>query len=113
MEQGTRTSKGGNRLTSRRDADGDGIYEGRAVFAENLNAPYGLALTGNRLYVANQDALVRFDYQPGQIRASGPPVTVTPLPAEINHHWTKALTASPDGRYLYVGIASQDRKRVV
>jgi len=104
--KGTTDVKGGDRLTLLRDADGDGTYEGRAVFAENLNAPYGLALVGNRLYVANQDALVRFDYQLGQIRASGPPVEVTKLPSEINHHWTKALTASPDGRYLYVGIGS-------
>jgi glucose/arabinose dehydrogenase len=76
------------------------------VFAENLNAPYGLALVDGRLYVANQDALVRFDYRDGQTRASGPPVTVTPLPSAINHHWTKALAASPDGRFLYVGIGS-------
>ncbi|MGZ9114976.1 MAG: sorbosone dehydrogenase family protein, partial [Brevundimonas sp.] len=55
---------------------------------------------------ANQDALVRFDYRDGQIRASGPPVTITNLPSAINHHWTKALTASPDGRFLYVGIGS-------
>lgn len=106
MEQGTSPAKSGDRLTLLRDANGDGTYEGRTVFAENLNAPYGLALVGNRLYVANQDALVRFDYQPGQTRAAGPPVVVTPLPAEINHHWTKALTASPDGRFLYVGIGS-------
>jgi glucose/arabinose dehydrogenase len=63
-------------------------------------------LAGGRLYVANQDALVRFDYVPGQIRAAGPPVKVTDLPSEINHHWTKALAASPDGRFLYVGIGS-------
>lgn len=106
MSKGTSPVKGGDRLTLLRDANGDGTYEGRTVFAENLNAPYGLALAGNYLYVANQDALVRFDYRPGQIRASGPPVTVTPLPAEINHHWTKALAASPDGRFLYVGIGS-------
>lgn len=105
-KQGTTSVEGGDRLTLLRDADGDGTYEGRAVFAENLNAPYGLALAGNRLYVANQDALVRFDYAPGQIRASGPPVKVTDLPSEINHHWTKALAASPDGRFLYVGIGS-------
>jgi glucose/arabinose dehydrogenase len=97
---------GGNRLTLLRDSNGDGTYEGRTVFAENLNAPYGLALVGSNLYVANQDALVRFDYQPGQTRASGPPVKVTDLPSAINHHWTKALTASPDGRFLYVGIGS-------
>ena len=105
-KKGTSAVKGGDRLTLLRDADGDGTYEGRAVFAENLNAPYGLALVGGRIYVANQDALVRFDYRPGQIRAAQPPVTVTALPAEINHHWTKALAASPDGRFLYVGIGS-------
>ncbi len=71
-----RPVKGGDRLTLLRDADGDGTYEGRWVFAENLNAPYGLALIGNRLYVANQDALVRFDYQHGQTRGRAPPVTV-------------------------------------
>jgi glucose/arabinose dehydrogenase len=104
--KGTSDSKSGNRLTLLRDADGDGVYEGRTVFADKLNAPYGLALVGGRLYVANQDALVRFDYRPGQTRASGPPATVTELPSRINHHWTKSLAASPDGRFLYVGIGS-------
>jgi len=69
-------------------------------------APYGIALVGGHLYVANQDALVRFDYEVGQTRASGPPVTVTALPSKINHHWTKALAASSDGQFLYVGIGS-------
>jgi glucose/arabinose dehydrogenase len=76
------------------------------VFADHLNAPYGLALVGDQLYVANQDALVRFDYRDGQTRASGPPVKVTDLPSFMNHHWTKALAASADGRFLYVGIGS-------
>jgi len=104
--KGTTQVKSGNRLTLLRDADGDGTYEGRTIFADKLNAPYGMALVGDQLYVANQDALVRFAYRPGQTRASGPPVTVTELPAQINHHWTKSLTASPDGRLLYVGIGS-------
>ena len=104
--RGTTSVESGDRLTLLRDSDGDGRYEGRTIFAEDLNAPYGLALVGNQLYVANQDALVRFDYRPGQIRANAPPVTVTNLPSAINHHWTKALTASPDGRFLYVGIGS-------
>jgi glucose/arabinose dehydrogenase len=104
--QGTSPVASGDRLTLLRDGDGDGIYEGRTVFADNLNAPYGLALVGDRLYVANQDALVRFEYREGQTEASGPPVTITELPSAINHHWTKALTASADGRFLYVGIGS-------
>ena len=104
--KGTSPVKGGNRLTLLRDADGDGKYELKTVFAEDLNAPYGLALVDGQLYVGNQDALVRFDYQDGQTKASGAPVKVTDLPSAINHHWTKALAASPDGRHLYVGIGS-------
>ena len=104
--KGTTSVKGGDRVTLLRDADGDGAYEGRSVFAENLNAPYGLALVNGTLYVANQDSLVRFSYRDGQIRASGPPSKVTDLPSAINHHWTKSLAASLDGRFLYVGIGS-------
>lgn len=104
--KGTTPVKGGNRLTLLRDADGDGSYELKTTFAENLNAPYGLALVNNNLYVANQDALVRFNYREGQTEADGPPTKITDLPSEINHHWTKALTASADGRFLYVGIGS-------
>ncbi|OHE83075.1 MAG: sorbosone dehydrogenase [Lysobacterales bacterium RIFOXYD1_FULL_69_11] len=104
--QGNTSVESGDRLTLLGDRDGDGEYELQTVFADDLNAPYGLALVDNRLYVANQDALVRFDYREGQTRASGPPEKVADLPSEINHHWTKAMTASPDGRYLYVGIGS-------
>jgi glucose/arabinose dehydrogenase len=104
--KGTSPVKGGNRLTLLRDADGDGNYELNTTFADGLDAPYGLALVGNRLYVANQDALVRFDYVDGQTKAAGPPMPVTDLPSALNHHWTKALTASADGRFLYVGIGS-------
>lgn len=104
--QGTTSVQSGNRLTLLRDADGDGRYEEQTTFAENLNAPYGLALIDDALYVANQDALVRFEYEEGQTQASGPPEVVTQLPDEINHHWTKAMTASADGEFLYVGIGS-------
>ena len=104
--KGNTSVKSGDRLTLLRDADGNGSYEINTVFAADLNAPYGMALVGDALYVANQDALVRFAYRPGQTRASGPPATVTELPSAINHHWTKALAASPDGRLLYVGIGS-------
>ncbi|MES2712231.1 MAG: PQQ-dependent sugar dehydrogenase, partial [Pseudomonadota bacterium] len=97
---------GGNRLTLLRDADGDGVYERRGIFASGLNAPYGLALVDGSLYVANQDALVRFDYADGQTEAAGPPRVIARLPSVVNHHWTKSLAASRDGRLLYVGIGS-------
>ncbi len=105
-KQGKSSVKGGDRLTLLRDGDSDGTYETREVFADNLNAPYGLALIDGALYVANQDSLVRFDYRDGQTRASGPPTQITELPSAINHHWTKAMTASADGRFLFVGIGS-------
>src|SRR5690606_159032 len=73
--RGTSPVEGGNRLTLLRDADGDGTYETSTVFAEDLDAPYGLALVDGDLYVANQDALVRFDYEEGQTKANGPPET--------------------------------------
>ncbi|OJA06915.1 sorbosone dehydrogenase family protein [Halomonas sp. QHL1] len=104
-DQGNTTVESGNRLTLLRDENGDGNYE-QSVFAEDLNAPYGLALVDNNLYVANQDALVRFDYEEGQTEADGPPEVIAELPSAINHHWTKAMTASADGQFLYVGIGS-------
>lgn len=95
-----------DRITLLRDADGDGVAETRTVFAENLHSPFGMALVGNDFYVANADALVRFTYRPGATRLDGPPVTVTELPAGINHHWTKNVIASRDGKKLYLTVGS-------
>ncbi len=97
----------GNRVTLLRDTNGDGLPDMRTKFIEGLNAPYGIALIGAELYIANTDSLVRFHYKTGDTQLSGSGELVTALPAgEINHHWTKALAASADGRKLYVGIGS-------
>lgn len=105
-KRGNTKVEGGDRITLLRDADGDGRAELRTVFIDNLDAPYGLAFVDGALYVANQDALVSFPYQEGQTRITAAPREVTKLPSAINHHWTKALTASADGQTLYVGIGS-------
>lgn len=104
--KGKTSVKGGNRITLLRDANGDGQPEVRTTFIDNLDAPYGMAFVDGALYVAEQGALVRFDYQPGQTRITAPRQEVTKLPSAINHHWTKSLTASADGQTLYVGIGS-------
>ena len=104
--QGKTSVESGDRITLLRDADRDGVAEVRTVFIDDLNAPYGLAFVDGALYVANQDALLEFPYEDGQTRITAPGREVTKLPSEINHHWTKALTAGPDGRMLYVGIGS-------
>ncbi|MGH8727106.1 MAG: PQQ-dependent sugar dehydrogenase, partial [Burkholderiales bacterium] len=94
-----------NRITLLRDADGDGLAEVKSVFLENLNSPFGMALIGNDLYVANTDALVRFPYKEGATKIEGPETKVADLPGgPLNHHWTKGLTASADGSKLYVSV---------
>jgi glucose/arabinose dehydrogenase len=96
-----------NRITLVRDANGDGRPDGRSILVDHLNAPFGVAVIGNDLYVANTDAIVRYPFTPGRTRISAPGVKVADLPAgPIDHHWTKSLTASPDGSRLYVGIGS-------
>jgi len=95
-----------NRITLLRDADGDGVAETRTAFLENLSSPFGMALVGETLYVANADAVVAFPYQAGQTRIDAAARKVADLPAERNHHWTKSLVASADGSRLYVGVGS-------
>ncbi len=95
-----------NRITLLRDADGDGVAEIRTQFLSGLFSPFGMALIGDRFYVANADALVSFPYASGDTHITASPSFVTNLPGGINHHWTKSLLASPDGRRLYVGVGS-------
>jgi glucose/arabinose dehydrogenase len=95
-----------NRITLLRDADGDGVAELRTPFLTGLFSPFGMALVGRTLYVANADALVAFPYQEGATRIEAAPRKIADLPAGRNHHWTKSLVASPDGSRLYVGVGS-------
>ena len=96
-----------NRITLLRDADGDGVAEMRSVLLSGLTSPFGMALVGNTLYVANADALVRFPYARGDVRITAPAERVCALPdGRINHHWTKNVVASHDGKRLYVSVGS-------
>jgi glucose/arabinose dehydrogenase len=96
-----------NRITLLRDADGDGVPETRSTFLEGLSSPFGMTLVGNDLYVANTDAVLRFPYREGDTKITQPGVKVVDLPAgPINHHWTKNVVASPDGKRLYVTVGS-------
>lgn len=95
-----------NRITLLRDADGDGVAEVRQVFLSGLFSPFGMALVGNELFIANADGIVKVPYQAGQTAPAGQPVKVTDLPAGANHHWTKNIIASLDGSKLYATVGS-------
>jgi glucose/arabinose dehydrogenase len=96
-----------NRITLLRDTDGNGVPELRTAFLQNLNSPFGMALIGDTLYVANTDAVVKFPYKTGTAQITEPAVKVADLPAgEINHHWTKNIIASRDGTKLYATVGS-------
>jgi glucose/arabinose dehydrogenase len=96
-----------NRITLLRDADGDGVAETRHEFLKDLNSPFGMALVGNDLYVANTDAVMKYRYEDGATEITTPGVKVADLPAgPLNHHWTKTIIASADGKRLYVTVGS-------
>jgi glucose/arabinose dehydrogenase len=96
-----------NRITLLRGINADQSARERDVFLQGLNSPFGMALVGDSLYVADTDAVLRFPYHAGDTEIRVPPTKVLDLPAgTINHHWTKNVIASPDGHKLYVGIGS-------
>jgi glucose/arabinose dehydrogenase len=95
------------RISLLRDADGDGVAETKTAFLTGLHSPFGMALIGNTLYVANTDAVVSFPYTAGETEIRSAPTTVIDLPAgKINHHWTKNIIASADGSKLYASVGS-------
>ncbi len=96
-----------NRITLLRGADGNGTAETKTVFLQGLHSPFGMVLVGNDLYVANSDAVMRFPYKDGETQITDPGKKIADLPAgPINHHWTKNIIASRDGKLLYVTVGS-------
>jgi glucose/arabinose dehydrogenase len=95
-----------NKIVLLRDADGDGRAETRTDFATGLTQPFGMALVGDTLYVANADGVVSLPYRTGQTAAAAAPAKVFDLPSHINHHWTKNVAADPAGTKLYATVGS-------
>ena len=107
MERAGAKVKSANRISLLRDADGDGKAEIHKTFLTGLNSPFGMALVGDRLYVADTDAIVSVPYREGDTEIKAPIEKLVDLPAgPINHHWTKDLVASPDGSKLYATVGS-------
>jgi glucose/arabinose dehydrogenase len=107
MKKAGAVTESANRITLLRGLDAKGVAQTRTVFLKGLNSPFGMALVGNNLYVANSDAIVRFPYKEGDTSITAAGVKVMDLPAgTINHHWTKNIIASPDGKFIYATVGS-------
>jgi glucose/arabinose dehydrogenase len=88
----------------------EGKPEQTSVFATGLNQPYGIAFYppgGNPqwVYVGNTDSVVRFPYQNGELRATGPPQHVADLP-HGGGHWTRDVQFTADGKKMFVAVGS-------
>ncbi|HVL39669.1 MAG TPA: PQQ-dependent sugar dehydrogenase [Fimbriimonadaceae bacterium] len=100
-----------HRIRLLRDSDGDGRAETTTVFASGLRLPYGIALRGDWLYVANTDSLVRFRYTPGALKAGAKEALVRGIPSKgWRQHWTRNIAFSPDGSKLYLSVGSESNK---
>lgn len=96
------------KITILRDADGDGRAEIAAEYARGIARPFGLALRPEGLYVADTEAVWRFDYKPGDLKSTATPIRVTAPGAlgAASGHWTRNIAFHPDGTRFYVAIGS-------
>ena len=94
-----------NRITIFRDSDGDGVYETRNAFLEDLYHPFGMLILGDRFYVANMNEVVSFPYQQGQAKITAKGARVTGIP-EGSGHWTRNIIASRDEKKIYIAVGS-------
>jgi len=96
-----------NLVTLLQDTNRDGTVDERSDLLTGLASPFGIAWHEDTLYVAAADAILAYPYQLGQKEITAQPRILTPLPGgPINHHWTKDLALSPDGRFLYASVGS-------
>lgn len=97
-------AKGGNRITLLRE-NANGKWD-KYILLKDLHSPFGVQLIGNHLFVANTNNIMRYPFTVGQTQITDQGKEFADLPDTVNHHWTKAMVASPDGSKLYVGVGS-------
>jgi glucose/arabinose dehydrogenase len=89
-----------------RDSKGTGKADQRFVLAHaGLVSPSGMAYGNGKLYIANHNAVLAYDYTLGDTQLTGSPKKLMDL-AGGGNHWMRNLLLSPDGKTLYVAIGS-------
>ena len=96
-----------------RSADGASGPSASDVFADGLEGPFGIAFyplgpDPKWVYVAVLDAVVRYPYQPGDMRARGKSEIIVPVLAPHNGggHTTRDVAFSLDGRRMFISVGS-------
>jgi glucose/arabinose dehydrogenase/mono/diheme cytochrome c family protein len=88
----------------------DGKPAQTETFASGLNRPFGINFyppgpNPEWVYIGNTDAVVRFPYQNGDLKARGPAEHLVDLPAGKGH-WTRDIQFSLDGKKMFVSVGS-------
>jgi glucose/arabinose dehydrogenase len=88
----------------------DGTPVSSTVFADNLTRPYGIAFypagpNPKWVYIGDTDAVLRFPYQNGALKAQGAAEHLLDLP-HGKGHWTRDISFSRDGKTLLVAVGS-------
>ncbi len=94
-----------------------GKAETSEIFTADLHQPFGISFyppgpDPRYIYVADTDAVLRFPYRNGDLKARGPAETIVPdLPGggrlRGGGHWTRDLAFSRDGKKMFVSVGSQ------
>jgi glucose/arabinose dehydrogenase len=103
-----------NKVMVFRGVDGNGKPKQVETYAENLSQPFGIAFYPAKnpkwVYIGNTDAVVRFPYKNGDMKASGAPEKIADLPGggklRGGGHWTRDIVFSKDGKRMFVSVGS-------
>jgi glucose/arabinose dehydrogenase len=100
------------RIRILRAADGADQPSENAIYAEGLNGPFGIAFypagpNPQWLYIANNNSVVRFAYQNGDLKARGEPETIVPILCQTSGgHTTRDVAFSKDGTRMFISVGS-------
>jgi glucose/arabinose dehydrogenase/mono/diheme cytochrome c family protein len=81
-----------------------------AVYASGLNRPFGINFyppgpNPKWIYIGDTDAVLRFPYENGDLKARGPSEHIADLPGNASH-WTRDIQFTPDGKKMLVSVGS-------
>jgi len=88
----------------------NGKPEQMELFAGGLSRPFGINFyppgpDPQWVYVGNTDAVIRFPYKNGDMKARGPAEHIADVPGG-NSHWIRDIQFSPEGKKMFASVGS-------